>query len=93
MTQKTRPVGDAAAILCGVGGGGDPGFFAEDLLRAQGEGGGLLGREGERFIVAVGVQRLRAAEDGREGLIGDADDVVQRLLRGEGDAAGLRVEA
>ena len=62
-------------------------------MRAQGDLRRLLGREGERFIAAVGVQRLAAAEDGGHGLVGDADDVVLRLLRGQGRAGRLRVEA
>ena len=45
----------------------------------------------ERLVVAVGVQALRAAQDGRQRLQRDADDVVVRLLR-ERAAAGLRVE-
>ena len=47
----------------------------------------------ERLVVAVGVQRLRAAADGGEALQRDAHDVVERLLRGQRDAAGLGVEA
>ncbi len=39
------------------------------------------------------MERLGAAADGGEALEGDADDVVERLLGGEGDAAGLGVEA
>ena len=50
-------------------------------------------RQGQRLVVAVGVQRLRAAADGGEALQRDAHDVVLRLLRGERHAAGLRVEA
>ena len=47
----------------------------------------------ERFVVAVRVQRLRAAEHRGERLHRDAHDVVERLLRLERHAAGLRVEA
>ena len=39
------------------------------------------------------MQALGAAEDGGQRLVGDADDVVERLLGGQGDAAGLGVEA
>jgi hypothetical protein len=39
------------------------------------------------------VQRLRAAQGGGERLQGNADDVVERLLCSERDAARLRVEA
>ena len=51
------------------------------------------GRQRERFVVAVRVQRLRAAEHRRQRLHRDAHDVVQRLLRLERDAARLRVKA
>ena len=64
----------------------------DDLLRSQRERRGLGGRERERLVVAVGVQRLRAAEHRRERLHRDANHIVQRLLRLERDAAGLRVE-
>jgi hypothetical protein len=65
----------------------------EDLLRAERQLGRLLGGERERLVVAVGVQRLRAAEYGGERLRRHAHHVVQRLLRGERRAARLRVEA
>ena len=67
--------------------------MGDDLLRAQRDGDGVLGGQGERLVVGVGVQRLGSAEDPREGLDGRADDVVERLLRGEADACGLRVKA
>ena len=47
----------------------------------------------QRLVVAVRVNGLRAAADGRERLDRDADDVVLRLLRGQRRAARLRVEA
>ena len=47
----------------------------------------------ERLVAAVAVQRLRAAEHGRQRLDGDADDVVVGLLRGERAAGGLGVES
>ena len=65
----------------------------QHLLRAQRERGGVLGREGERLVEAVRVQRLRAAADGGERLHRDADDVRLGLLRGERRAPCLRVEA
>ena len=52
-----------------------------------------LGRQRQRLVVAVGVQRLRAAEHRGQRLHRDAHDVVERLLRLERDAAGLRVKA
>ena len=72
---------------------GGAGLVGEDLLGAQRDLGGALARQRERLVVAVGVQRLRAAADGREALQRDADDVVDRLLGGQRDAAGLGVEA
>ncbi len=76
-----------------IDGLGDVGFVGEDLLGSQGDLDGLLAWQGESFVHAVGVQGLHAAEDGCEGLVGDADDVVHRLLFGEGDAGGLRVRS
>src|SRR6185312_4502357 len=68
-------------------------LVADDLLRAQRDLGGALRRQRKRLVEAVGVQRLRPAADGGEALQGDAHDVVLRLLRGQRDAARLRVEA
>ena len=76
-----------------VDGVGGAGLVREDLLRAQGDLGGALGRQRERLVEAVGVQRLGAAADRGEALQRDAHDVVLRLLGGQRDAAGLGVEA
>ena len=65
----------------------------EDLLRPERDRRCMLGRQRERLVERVRVQRLRAAGDGRERLDRDAHDVVLGLLRGERRAAGLRVEA
>ncbi len=59
-----------------VGGVGDAALVGEDLLGAEGDAGGLLGGQGEGLVEAVGVQALRAAEDGGQRLDGGADDVV-----------------
>ena len=72
---------------------GDAGFRRDDLLRPQRGPRRVLGRQPQRFVAAVAVQRLRAAEDGRHRLQRDAHDVVVRLLRGQRAAGGLRVEA
>jgi hypothetical protein len=53
----------------------------------------LLGRQRERLIERIRVQRLRPAEHRGERLIGDAHDVVERLLRRQRDAGRLAVEA
>src|SRR5690606_11221376 len=75
----------------GIGDAGDAGFVGEDLLGAEGDGDGLLGGEAEGLVHGVGVEGLAAAEDGGHGLVGDADDVVQGLLLGEGASGGLDV--
>ena len=69
------------------------GLVGDDLLGAQRDAHGLLGRQRERLVVGVGVQRLRAAEHAGQRLDRRAHDVVQRLLGGERHAGGLRVEA
>ena len=87
--QRLDVVG-AGERVDGVGGAR---LVGDDLLRAQRDLGGALGGQRERLVVAVGVQRLGAAADRGEGLQRDAHDVVLRLLGGQRDAAGLRVEA
>ena len=71
---------------------GHAGFIGEDLLRAQRDARGILGGQRECFVEAVGVQRLRSAENRCERLDGDARDIVLRLLRGERNPGGLGVE-
>ena len=46
----------------------DAGLLGDDLLLAEGEQRGLLGRDGERLVERVGVERLRPAEDRGERL-------------------------
>ena len=53
----------------------------------------FLGRQRQRFVAAVAVQRLRAAEHRGQRLQRDAHDVVVGLLRGQRAAGGLRVKA
>ena len=76
-----------------IDGVGRPGLVGDHLLGAQRELRRVLARQRERLVVAVGVQRLRAAADRGERLQRDAHDVVERLLRRQRDAAGLGVEA
>ena len=66
--------------------------WAMHLLRAQGDAGRLLGRQGQRLVHGVGVQALRAAEHAGQRLDGRAHDVHLGLLRGEAHAGGLGVE-
>ena len=63
---------------------------AQNLLRSQREHGGIFGGQGERFVEPVGVQRLAPAEHGGQGLDCDADDIIFRLLRGEGGPRSAR---
>src|SRR5829696_5592488 len=72
---------------------GGAGLVGQDLLGAQGDAGGALGRQRQRLVEAVRVQRLGAAAHRGEALERDAHDVVLRLLRGQRDAAGLGVES
>ena len=69
------------------------GLERDDLLRAQGQARRVLRGQGQRLVLAVGVQALAAAQHGGQRLQGDPDDVVVRLLRGEGHPARLDVEA
>src|SRR5229473_927866 len=71
---------------------GDAGFVGDDLLRAQGDGGGELRRQRPGFVQRIGVQRLRAAEHRGESLNRGADYVVVRLLRRQRAAGGLRMK-
>ena len=76
-----------------VHGRGGPGLRLQDLLCAQRDRGGVLGRQRQRLVERVRVQRLRAAADRRQRLHRDPDDVVLRLLCRERRPAGLRMEA
>ena len=51
-----------------IDGIGDAGFVGDDLLCAQRDGGGEFGGKRPGFIERIGVQRLRAAENGGERL-------------------------
>ena len=84
---------DEPASAQRIGGLGDVCFMGQHLLRAQGQLDCIFGRQCQRLIHAVGVQRLRAAEHRRHGLIGHANHVVHRLLPGEAHAGGLGMAA
>ena len=66
-----------------VGGLGHARLVRQDLLRPQGQSGGLLGRQGEGLVAGVRVQALGAAEHRRQGLDRRAHDVVVDRLGGE----------
>ena len=71
---------------------GDAAFGGDDLLRPQREGCRFRGGQRQRLVERVGVERVGAAEDGRERLQRRAHDVVVRLLRGQRHAGRLGVE-
>src|SRR5262249_59108848 len=73
----------AAERVYGVGGAG---LVGDDLLSPESDQRRAFGREGQRLVVAVAVQRLRAAEHGGQGLDRHARDVVDRLLHRSADA-------
>jgi methylmalonyl-CoA mutase N-terminal domain/subunit len=64
-----------------IDGPGHAGLLGDDLLLAQREQGCLCRRHGQGLVVRVGVERLRAAQNGGECLERDAGQVVERLLR------------
>ena len=59
---------------------GDARLVRDHLLRAQRDPRRALGRQRERLVEPVGVQRLGAAADGGEALERDPDDVDLGLL-------------
>src|SRR2546423_533473 len=72
---------------------GHTGLVRQNLLGAERQRGALLGRERQRLVVRIGVQRLRAAQHRRQRLDRHAHHVVLGLLRREGGAARLRMDA
>src|SRR5436309_1866542 len=60
--------------------------------RSAAAGYGPASPQPQRLVERVRVQRLRTAEHGRERLERRPHDVHLRLLRGQRDAGGLRVE-
>ncbi len=72
---------------------GDAGLLHQHLLRAQRDLRGLLAGQREGLVQGVGVQGVRPAEDRGQRLHRRTDDVVVRLLGGQRDTGGLRVEA
>ena len=73
--------------------GVDAALLGDDLLLAERQQGGLGGRDRERLVVGVGVERLRPAQDAGQRLERDPGQVVERLLRRQRHAGGLGVEA
>ena len=69
------------------------GFVFDEELRVARDAGGEVGRQGQRLVERVGVQRLRAAMGRGEGFDAGARDVVEHVLRGERPAARLAMRA
>ena len=72
---------------------GDPGFFLQDQLRIARNPRRKLGRQRNRLIQRIGVQRLRAPQRRRHRLIGGADHVVIGVLLLQRHARGLAMGA
>ncbi len=72
---------------------GETAFESHDLLCAKRDARSFFCRQAQCFIVSIGVEGLCAAEHSRHGLYSYARDIVERLLRSERAAAGLRMEA
>ena len=71
----------------------DAGLLGEDQLGVAGDPRRGRGRQGQRLVEGIGVQRLGAAEHRGQRLECRADDVVVRVLLGEADAGGLAMRA
>ena len=69
------------------------GLVLKDELRVARESRALLGRQRNRLVEAVGVQRLGAAEDRGHGLIRGSHHVVVGILLLQRDAGRLAVRA
>ena len=88
VRERLEEVG-AAERVDGVD---DTRLVRDHLLRPQREPHRLLGRQGQRLVERVRVQRLRPSEHRRERLESGPHDVHLRLLGRQRDAGGLRVE-
>ncbi len=77
----------------GINGVGHAGFFGQNLLRAQRDFHGMLGRKTEHFIQRICVQRLCAAQDRCQSFHGGPDNIIVRLLSRQRTAGRLRVKA
>src|SRR5687768_3599096 len=76
----------------GICRGCDAALVTEHLLRTERQRRRLGGGKRERFVVAIRMQRLGAAEYRRQRLYRHTHDVVEGLLCRKRDAAGLRVK-
>ena len=72
---------------------GDVGFFLDDELRITSNACGKLCGQRNRFVKAVGVQRLRATKDSGHRFDRGTHNVVVRVLLSQTPTAGLAVGA
>ena len=72
---------------------GDAGLFLQDQLGVAGDAGGMLGRQADRLIERIGVQRLGAAQHRRKRFVGRAHNIVVGVLFGQAHAGGLAMGA
>ena len=72
---------------------GYSGFFLQHDLRVAGDPGGKVGRQRDRFIQSVGVQRLGSAQGCCHCLNGRADNIIVRILLGQRHSGGLTMGA
>ena len=80
---------DVGAAAPRVDDPGGAGLLLEQQLGVAGDAGGEVGRQRERLVEGVGVQRLGVALGGGHRLDAGADDVVEHVLRGQRPAGGL----
>ena len=90
--DPVRPLLDRVGAAERIDRVGHTAFVQDDLLRPQRNRGAFLGRQRQRLVAAVAVERLRAAEHRRQRLQRDPHDVVVRLLRRQRAAGRLRVK-
>ena len=76
-----------------IGDRGHPAFLGQDQLGVARDPRREIGRQRDRLVEAVGVQRLRPAKHRRQRLDRGADDIVVRVLLGQRHAAGLAMRA
>ena len=68
-------------------------FLLQEQLRVARDAGGEIGRQRQRLVERIGVQRLGVALGRRHRLDGGAHHVVEDVLRGQRPARGLAMRA
>src|SRR5687768_11473742 len=84
---------DVVAARPGIDRPADAGLLLQVQLGVARDPGAEVGRQRQRFVERVGVQRLRVTERSSERLDAGARDVVERILSGEAPARGLTMSA